>query len=269
MNHLKIILKWVLPNVKFAYNMLAVSAEVFCRHSFGARYTPAMLAGFIFCFLTMTIVCGIDPDKSSPAIGVYLFIYFVLLIYHGVKMWLPRAVTHSQSSGLSWAFWGRITVFPALVRILLEPAIHVLVGVALHPMSVLLSDWLIFAGICLAIKEFISFWKHWNRVLDSSDARIEGERITSGVRRYSAPRSGGDQRVSHVAAVEQAQAPADSIQQIYSRLDPALQQLVAMPNQNRPNAPTPNRPVVRPAVVRNQARPVGIPPGINRNRNRT
>jgi len=256
-----------LISVKIAYKMLAVSAEVFCRHSFGPRYTPSLVAGFLFCFLTMTLVSAFDPLKSSPVISLYLFIYFVLAVYHIFKMWRPRAAAHSYSSGLSWGFWERLNVSPTFIKILFEPAIQVLVGVVMLPVSRLLSNWLIFAGICLATKEFLTFWRQWNRVLDSSDARIEGERITTGVRRYTTPQTGREQRAGQVTAVEQAQPPANSIQQIYSRLDPALQQLVATPNQNNP--PAQNRPVVRPAVVRNQDRPVVIHPRITPNRNRT
>jgi hypothetical protein len=236
MKHLKIILKWALPSIKAGYNLLAVSAEVFCRHSFGPRYAQSLLASFFFCFVSMACLRAVFPDESSPIIDIYLLSYFILVLYHLGRMWRPPTTTHSYSNGQSWGFWERLNVIPAFVKIVFEPAVHVLVGMAIHSVNVLLSDWLLSAGLCLCIKEFLSFWRHWNRVLDSADARIEGERISSGVRRYTSPQSGGEQRVSPAVAVEQPQQPTSSIGQIFSRLDPALQQLMSSPNQNHPDS---------------------------------
>lgn len=154
MRPLKIILKWVLPSVKIAYRMLAVSAEVFCRHTFGPRYAPSLLASFIFCFVSMACLRAIFPNESSPIIGIYLFSYFILIIYHLVRMWRPRTPTHSYSSGYSWEFWERLNITPAFVKIFFEPAILEIVGFAIRPANVLLSVWLAAAGLCLCLKEF-------------------------------------------------------------------------------------------------------------------
>jgi hypothetical protein len=269
MNHLKTTLKWVLPSIKAVYNLLAVNAEVFCRHSFGRRYAPTLLASFFFCFVIMAVLQAARRKGSSTVIHFYLFTYFVLVLYHLVRMWHPRRNVHSRSSGQSWEFWRRFNAPPTVIKSLFEPAALVVTGVLIYPVNVLLAGWIQAAGVCLFAKELLDNWKHRNRVLDASDARLEGDRISTGIRQYSTTQSGGEQGVSPVAAVQQPQLPANSIQQIYSRLDPALQQLVAAPLQTYPNPLTPNRRVNRPVVARNQARPVGARLLITPHRNRT
>jgi hypothetical protein len=193
-------------------------------------------------------------------IDIYLLIFLVLVLYHLTQMWRQRSTIHSYSSGQSWEFWSRHNFNPHLVKILVEPLIIMLVGLLLMPANPLLSVWLQLGGVCLFIKELLCYWQFRNRVLDSMDARLEGERIGTGVRQQTAPQGNREQRVNPVAvAAQPAQPPANSLQQIYSRLDPALQQLVATPNQNRPNPP-PNRPAGPLVVIRCQGRMPGTPP---------
>ncbi len=258
MKHLRTILKWALPSVKFAYKMLAVSAEVFCRHSFGRRYTPTLLASFFCSFLFLSLYRSAAPQPCPALIDIYLLIFFILVLFHIVRVWRPRATMHSYSNGHSWEFWSRHNFNPSTVKILIEPLINVVAGVVLLPANALLSVWLLLSGACLFIKELLSYWQLRNRVLDSMDARLEGERIGTGVRQQTAPQGDREQRLNPVVAAAPAIAPAmpaaNSIQQIYSRLDPALQQLVATPNQNRPNPPAPNSPANPLVVIRNQGR---------------
>jgi hypothetical protein len=249
--------------------MLAISAEVFCRHSFGRRYAPTMVTGFFCCFLALNLFRMAVPQAFPALIDIYLLIFFILVLYHIARMWCQRPTLHSYSSGQSWEFWSRHNFDSTIVTILVEPLINVLVGLLLIPANSVLSLWLLLGGVCLFIKELLSYWQFRNRVLDSRDARIEGERIGTGVRQQTAPQGNREQRVAPVVAAEPALPPANSMQQIYSRLDPALQQLVATPNQNRPNPPIPNRPANPLVVIRNQARPVGTCPRITSNRNRT
>jgi hypothetical protein len=248
MKHLRTILKWALPSVKAIYNMLAVSAEVFCRHAFGPRYAPSLLAGFLFCFVILECLRSYFPNPSSPLIEEYLFAYFILVLWHLFRMWRPRTPMHSYSSGYSWMFWERLNITPALVKIIFEPLIFEIVALMIQQTNMLLSGWLAAAGLCLFIKEFLSFWNNWNRVHDAVDARLEGERISTCVRQITSPQTGGEQNATPAVAVEQAQQPASSIGQIYSRLDPALQQLIAPPAQNHPaNRPRAARIIVRPS----------------------
>jgi hypothetical protein len=262
MNHLKIISKWVLPSVKIAFKMLAVSAEVFCRHSFGRRYLPTMLGGFFCCFAALNLFRMAVPQVFPALIDIYLLIFFVLVLYHLTQMWCQRPTIHSYSTGQSWEFWSRHNFNSNLVSTLVEPLLNVLVGLLLMPANVLLSVWLQLAGGCLFIKELLAYWQFRNRVLDSMDARLEGERIGTGVRQQTAPQRGREPRVAPVVTAGPTLPSANSIQQIYSRLDPALQQLVATPNQNPPHRPTPNRPVNPLVVIRRQGRMPATRPGM-------
>ena len=109
-------------------------------------------------------------------------------------------------------------------------------------------------AICLFIKEFLAHYQFVSRIVDAIDARLEGERIGAGVRQRTTPQGGGEQGVIPVAPADPGQPPAGPIRQIVSLLDPALQRLIAQPNQNRST----NRIVVGPAN----------PPGATRNSNR-
>jgi hypothetical protein len=254
MKHLKTTLKWVLPSVKIAYKMLAITGEVFCRHSFGRRYAPILLASFFSSWMALSLFRHVVPQPFPALIDIYLLCFFVLIVYHIARMWRPRPTIHSYSSGQSWALWSRHNINSNIVRLLIEPLIMVLVGLLLVPANGLLSLWLQLGGVCLFIKELLSYWQFRNRVFDSIDARLEGERIGTGVRQQTAPRGAREQRINPVVAAEPAQPPANSIQQIYSRLDPALQQLVATPNQHRSAAPR--------VVIRHQGRMPRTRPGV-------
>ena len=214
MKHIKTILKWALPSAKFGYRMMAINAELFCRHSFGRRYAPSLLASFLFCFTVFGLIQLADPFGASKLISLYLLTFFGLVLWHIGSMWRRRGLTHSYANGSSWELWQHYGIKPALVQLICEPGLHVLVGLMVGQHCPLLSGWLQIAGICLFIKEAIIRWKHRNRVMDSIDARLEGERISGDVRQQTAPQSGGEQRVSPVVAVEQAQPPPNPMGQI-------------------------------------------------------
>jgi len=132
----------------------------------------------------------------------------------------------------------------------------------LMPANSLVSLWLQLGGFCLFAKGLLSYRQLGNRVQDSIDARLEGERIGTGVRQQTTPQGDREQRVNPVVEAEPAQPTPNSLPQIYSRLDPALQQLVATQNQNHPNPPAAN-PQARPLVlIRRQRRMPGTGPGI-------
>lgn len=269
MNHLKTILKWAFPSIKLGYNLLAGCAEVFCRHSFGPRYAPFLLASFFFTLVIMTLVRIGNQKGASPIMDVYVLTFFILLVYHLGRMWRPYGNIHSYSTGRSWAFWSRFDASPTVVQMIFEPATHVLGGLLMFPICEFLSAWLIAAGFCLFVKQFLSNWNYRNRVLDAVDARLEGESIGTGVREHTAPQSGGEQRVSPVVVAQQARQPASSMGRIFSRLDPALQRLVATPNQNRPSPPAGNRPANQSGPRRYHAGPLGTLPRITSKRPRS
>ena len=266
MLQLKTILKWLLPSVKFTCKMLAVSGEVFCRHSFGQRYLATLLVSFIFSFVILLLQRATALVNQPTTVDIYLLTYFILILYHACQMWRPHTAVHSYSNGQSWGFWERLPIKPVIVRIIIEPAVLIVAGRLLRPANDFLSAWIQAAGLCLSGKEIIAYWHHGNRVLDALDARLEGERVGTDVRQHSTPRAGGEQRVNPAVTVEPGQPTADSIQQIYSRIDPALQRLIGATNQDRPNTAPLVRVVNRRITQRKPANPPGAVRRINTRR---
>lgn len=254
MEQQKIILKWVLASVKITYKMLATSAEVFSRRCFGRRYAPKLLLSFCFCMVALALLQSGHPQESGAIVGYYIAIHFILVMYHICGMWRRRTPVQSYSTGQSWEIWQRLNINPTIAKSVIDPLLNVIAGLLLYHESHLLSVWLQLGGLCLFIKEFLFNWEFGNRVLDSLDARMEGERIGTAVRQQTNPQAGGEQAVIPVAEVNTAQIPANQAHQFYAGLDPALQRLMARPNQNPP------RVVFRPhnptAATRNQNRPL-------------
>lgn len=233
--------------------MLAASAEVLCRRSFGRRYSPMLLASFFCCSLFFGVFSRVLPQQSPGLAGLYLLIFFILVLCHIAHAWRRGAIVHSYSSGQSWELWTCLNFNPSLVKILIEPLIFVLGGLLLLSANVLLAIWLMLGGACLFLKELMSNWHFGNRVMDSMDARLEGERLNAVVRQQTTPRGGREHSPTPVTA-EPAALPANSSQQAYSRLDPALQRLVAATNQPTHGPTVANRPNDQRVVVLRQGR---------------
>lgn len=246
--------------------MMAINAEVFCRHSFGRRYAPSLMASLLFCVASFGLFHLANPNGASTLLDTYLLIFFILVLFHIASMWRRRAILHSYFNGLSWPIWERSGIHSGIVQLLCEPSLHVLAALLIGRECALLSGWLLVAGICLFVKEAITRWKHRNRVIDSIDARLEGERISGEVRRQTAPHSGAEQPGSPVVPVEQAQLPPSTVGQIYSRLDPALQRLLSPRDQNSQRASAATRPASRQGARRYHAGPLGTLPRITSRR---
>ena len=255
MDHLKITLRLYLISAKIAYKMLAVSAEMVCRTSFGSRYAPTMLASFMCSFVILNLLRTVVPQQVPQAIDIYLFTLFIMVLIHLTQMWRPRATIQSFSNGQSLALWRRYNLNPTTVRTIIEPLISVGIGILSYEANHLLSVWLQLGGVCLCIKELLATWQHRNRILDSIDARMEGERIGNGVRQQTAPQPGGEQQFSPVVPADSGQQPVSTIQQIYSQLDPALRRLIADTYQMHLNADAHVQPNNRPELVGNQVPP--------------
>lgn len=262
MRHLKTILKWALPSAKFTYKMLAVSAEVFCRHCFGRRYAPTLLLSLCFSFLGLNLIRITEPQAHPGLIDDYLLIYLILVIYHVARMWWHQTPVHSYSNGLSWEIWSRFNFSPNLVKTWIEPLMLAMAGILLLWANQHLAFWLIFGAGCLFAKESLSRRRFNNRVMDALDARLEGERIATATRQQSEPQRGRGQDANSVVMAEPVQPPVNfnTVPQMYSELDPELQRLVRASNENQPQNPAANRPGTPLVVVRNQRRAPGQNP---------
>jgi len=260
-------LKWLLPLAKLVYRMMAVSAEVLCRHSFGQRYAPQLFGSLLLAFLYAGLISIAMPQRPPRLFGTYLLIFFLMICYHLFRMFRPRAVPlHSFWPGQSWDFWGRYRLRPGLVRLIFEPGLVVLIGFLVLRTDSGLAIWLQISGLCLFIKEFIFQWQHRNRLLDALDARAEGERLNTGIRTHTVPESDGERTATPVVPARPAVPTRNQTGQFVRNLDPALQRLLAAGNQATPNPARPMNTANPQAPRRVQLRRHRTPPRIGHGR---
>jgi hypothetical protein len=226
---IRTIAKWTFFSIKFCYRMLAVSAEVFCRHSFGERYVWNLVAGFCFCGFCSLFIGGASPGRF-PLFGLYAFAFLVLVCFHIVSIVRRRDGTiQSDWCGVSHSFWTRLTRSPLLVRAAFEPGVIALAGLIVKSLDTTLSGWLLASAICLCIKATIEAWRLRNQVLGVFDSRIESERMNGILDgdSHSGRRDDGSATTVTQAAGQDGDRP--SLGQIFARLDPALRQVLSDP----------------------------------------
>lgn len=209
--------------------MLAVSAEVFCRHSFGEQYVWNLLAGFCFCVFCSLCVEGASPGRF-PFFGLYVFVFLVLVCFHIVSIVRRRDGTiQSGLCGVSHAFWRHLTRNPILVRVIFEPGVILLAGLIVNRFDAALSEWLLTSAVCLCIKATIEAWKLRNQVLGMFDSRIEGERMNQILRGDSHTDQRDEDPATTVTQAPGQDGNRPSLGQIFNRLDPALRQVLSDP----------------------------------------
>lgn len=242
------IAKWTFASIKVCHRLFAVSAEVFCRRSFGERYLWTILAGLLFAWAWSLCLAVAEPGRG-PYFGCYVFCYFVLVCLHRRDIFRRRDGTvQSESSGVPFAFWGRFTRNPLVVHLVLEPGTLAFAAYLLRGVDLFLAAWLHASALSLFVKEIITAWKRRNNVLAVFDSRIEGERMNEIVRAGANP---GRREEGRPSPVTQAAAPTEgrpTLGQIFNRLDPALRQVLSEPPGLAAPVAAPRRPrvVVRP-----------------------
>ena len=268
----KTISKWALASAKIAYQLLAISAEVFCRHSFGVRYIGHLVAGLLSCCLyTMVMESGVS-EKGSPLLPGYLFVYLCLVLYHLVSMARRgHAGVHSQSTGIPWILRNvdaaHMTAGQFFGSFIVESGIVFVFGLIVSPFDLPLSIWLIGSGISHFVKGAIAAWKFRNRVLDALDARIEGGHISEAVRNNSSPNSTHTQATAAPVTGQPQHQQNSTLREIISNLDPALRRIISGLDSNSPQTERQANPQT---PRRYHAGPLGTLPRIvsNRPRNR-
>lgn len=254
MNPIDVTLKWALPSAKLVWRLMAVSAELLCRHSFGHRYKAALIGSFGLALVYGALNSAACPHHPSRYFGVYLWLHFILLCVHFAGPFRRHAhPLHSYSTGQSWPLWGRLPIAPNVVQLVGEPVLVVLLGALFYPVDIALSVWLQIAGLSLFAKELIGQWRQRNRLLDTLDARVDGERLNATVRRHTAPEAEPGRIPTPVTTVQTAAPDRLPLAQIAQRLDPALQRLMTTDHARRP---APVQRAVPPPLNR---RPAGNP----------
>jgi hypothetical protein len=240
----KTILKWSLASAKLAYDLLATSAEILCRHSFGERYRLRLLASFGSYVLYALSVGAVMPDES-PLVGFFLALYSLLLGYHLISIECRGYVrVHSYWTGTPWSMWARFGLGNGIVRILIEPGLMVIGGMTVSSRDPAISAWLQGAGFCLFFKEAIIALDHRRHALDAIDARFESERISEAIRRRTTPRTRNAQPSNRVTPASPQPQPSPSSQEMFNNLDPALRNLFGENERGSPPAtPRPEGPL--------------------------
>lgn len=241
MNPVKDILKWVFPNAEsirvsaeLVYRLMAASAEVLCRHSFGQRYVMPLIGSWLLALLYGMII-NIGLPQPPRLFGTYLFIHLVLVCIHLTGMFRSRQLPiPSRWPGQSWQFWEHFRLSSGVVRTVLEPALLVFIGFIISFGDPALAVWLFGAGVCLFLKELIFHWKHRSRLLDALDARAEGEFLNAGIRRRTTAQSPDEQTAIPVVAAIPPAPVRTPDGQLYQNLDPALQQLISATRPRQP-----------------------------------
>jgi len=239
----KIILKWLLPSAKLGFKLLAVSAEVFCRHSFGLRYGLWLAGSFALCAGYTCFVVMVFPGAKPDFLVIYVWILSLLVLFHVAGLCLQRPpLPPSYSTGQSWHFWQRIGFSQFTMHIVIEPGLHVVAGVIIFPVDRFLSVWLHAAGVCLFVKEIIVWWNDYEQLLDALDSRAEGERISRAVRQYTAPQSGREQPVTPVTPAQVSPQQIVPLAPNVRSLDPALRRMLSSETGESPPGPIPSVP---------------------------
>jgi hypothetical protein len=255
MRHRKIILRWTFASIKIAYRLLATNAESLCRHSFGERYRPNLLASFGLFTVYVYCLKTVEPT-SFPFIGTFFGINGALLAYHFISISRRRYVrTHSRSAGSSWHFWLRFGLGPTFVHIVAEPAVIFSAGTLISLWDEALATWLQCAALCLGIRETIAAWHHRRHVLDAIDTRIESERMSESIRQRTTPRGMREQTVNPVTPGTPEPPTPRTVEGMLANLDPALRDLFRRNDADTGRDQGRPRPPVPPSAPRRNRRP--------------
>ena len=268
MPQIKTISKWALASAKIAYQLLAISAEVFCRHSFGVRYIGHLVVGWLSCCLYTVVVESGASEKGLPLLPPYLMAYLCLVFYHLFSMARRGyADVHSQSNGVPWILGNtdtaQISAGQLFKSCIIESGLIFVFGLIVSPFDLPLSAWLAGAGISHFAKGAIAAWKFRNRVLDALDARIEGGRISEAVRDNSSPNSTHTQAAAAPVTGQPQHQQNSTLREIINNLDPALRSIISGRNSNPHQAERQANPQTR---RRYHAGPLGTLPRITSNR---
>jgi hypothetical protein len=170
--------------------------EMIVRPWHGSRYqTPAVIALSSLMMIALPVISAafgtvvgmipfthFAPPPGMFGIGSFSLLYFGLTFYHSIRIYRrmvrPELEEHSEYEGGPLPF---IHLIPGsgsfwTTRIVIEPALIFAAATVLQSIYIIepgLSTYLHFAALCLAMKEFISWYRAWEflrRILDMRNA---------------------------------------------------------------------------------------------------
>lgn len=233
MKQAKIILRLALPSAKLLLQLFAVSGEVFCRHSFGRRYSFWLVGGWLFCAVFLGAPHGRVLGQSTVLTSFYILSYACFIGCHIFSSWRRGSPPcHSYFPGTSWGFWERHAFAHQTVQLYVEPLIILCLGLAMSPFDEVLSSWLRIGGIALFFKGQLARWQAHRSLLDAQDSHLEGHQATHAVQAHLRPRSHAPPRVLIVRGSQQGVARR-TLPDMIRRLDPAMRRIITEVPQPR------------------------------------
>jgi hypothetical protein len=183
-------------------SVIAMPVEQILRPRYGSRYCPpavAFFAAVVMVVLPMVdalassygsllnLAARIQPPQALFGIASLSKLFFLVCVIHGFRvywrMFKPESELNSHFEGPPLPF------FPLLpggknfwfTRLVLEPAFVLVTATALERAFIFqpgLAHYLQFAALCLAMKNFISWYKSFQFLRDVLDARNAGPIIS-------------------------------------------------------------------------------------------
>ncbi len=171
--------------------------EIIIRPWHGSRYftlaiiffTNAMMIVLPILSVLMTSMVSMIPlVRVPPAMGLFGIgslakLYFLLTLIHGVRIYRlmihPEKEKHSQYEGPPLPFFQLLPKSNSFwfTRIVLEPTLVFATAVVLGPMYIItsgLANYLQFAAMALAMKEFIGWYRSWLFIREPMDQAFAG-----------------------------------------------------------------------------------------------
>jgi hypothetical protein len=201
-------------NVVYAFcSVFAMPVEVILRPWYGTRFHEPAFAFFsIVAMLILSMASSLMSSSFIPplliaariqrphalfGIGSLCELFLFLLFLHGLRlyrrMWNMSLEMHSQFEGPALPFFQLLPGGGSFwfTRIVLEPAFVILTAFVLNRLFIFRDDleaFLIFSGLCLAMKSFISWYVQWEMLRKIFDMQYAGPIIASLVEGQANPK---------------------------------------------------------------------------------
>jgi len=254
-------------NLKALVHTMAASGEAFLHHTFGERYTGAMLCTLLLLAAVTLSSPILSPETPEPLMPLFTVAFFCRMLVHLATVWQRRrARIHipSYSSGISWSIWSELRLPVGVIHGIVEPLLCFAASFIVSPMDRVLSVWLRFTALALVIKTIIHRREAHEETLDALDDRMSARTRHTALQQQTTPRTPA---TATPVAVNPpvGQAPAGGLPGLFRNLDPALQRLMqqdaattpgqAASTDERPANPHPDGITPRPEAAGRNAIP--------------
>jgi hypothetical protein len=178
--------------VEMICSVISCPVEMILRPWYGTRYfpVPVMFGSLVLMLLLpgiallfTSVVQMIPFSRYAPPPGLFDFasltkLYFLLSIVHGFRIWRrmihPELEVHSRYEGAPLPFFAFLPKSKSFwfTRIVLEPCFVFLAAIVLQDLFIVQSGlgiYLQVAGVAVAMKNFVSWYRTWEFLRDRFD----------------------------------------------------------------------------------------------------